>query len=40
MLRQILLALLFAAFAASPARAVDEVFATADGAIRGYDPVA
>jgi YHS domain-containing protein len=40
MLRTFLFALLLAAFAASPARAVDEVFATSDGAIRGYDPVA
>lgn len=31
---------LFLAMAPPSARAVDEVFSTADGAIRGYDPVA
>ena len=40
MLRTFLLALLFALFASTAAHAADEVFATADGAIRGYDPVA
>ena len=32
--------LLAASFVSAPARAADEVFATADGAIRGFDPVA
>lgn len=40
MFRTFLLALLLATFASSPARAADEVFATADGAIRGFDAVA
>ena len=43
MLRPFLLTLLLAAaalFASAPAHAADEVFATAEGAIRGYDPVA
>ena len=40
MLRTLLLALLFATFASPAAHAADEIFATSDGAIRGYDPVA
>ena len=43
MRRPFVLTLLLAAttlFAPAPAHAADEVFATAEGAIRGYDPVA
>jgi hypothetical protein len=36
----IVLAALAAIVESNPARAADEVFATAEGAIRGYDPVA